>query len=212
MSTTDMVIQHQINNAAKVIRDLLHAAQNRGANKPMYCTRDYTYSLAPMTGNNPGAIYIKETDSKDYMGKITADSKLLLASNCASHERINIKDNLVLVAKDPYQMAIAYGKDTGICCCCGRLLTNPISIELGIGPICRGYFGWGEDTVPVTLDMLEDTLTSPEPTAPAPGLVLGKIIDKETGKPFTTKDELLWRLEVITNAVKELREIVINEL
>ena len=30
-----------------------------------------------------------------------------------------------------------YGKSTGVCVCCGRTLTNPDSIELGIGPICR---------------------------------------------------------------------------
>jgi len=29
-------------------------------------------------------------------------------------------------------------KPSNICCCCGRLLTDPVSIELGIGPICAG--------------------------------------------------------------------------
>jgi hypothetical protein len=30
----------------------------------------------------------------------------------------------------------------GKCCCCGRLLTEPESITLGIGPICREKKGW----------------------------------------------------------------------
>lgn len=33
--------------------------------------------------------------------------------------------------------AAAYGHETGNCMCCGRTLTNPASIALGIGPICR---------------------------------------------------------------------------
>jgi hypothetical protein len=30
----------------------------------------------------------------------------------------------------------------GWCCICGLRLTNELSIELGIGPICRGKMGW----------------------------------------------------------------------
>jgi hypothetical protein len=33
--------------------------------------------------------------------------------------------------------ASAYGKATGRCVCCGALLTNDLSISLGIGPVCR---------------------------------------------------------------------------
>jgi len=33
--------------------------------------------------------------------------------------------------------ALAYGKATGRCVCCGALLTNDVSIALGIGPVCR---------------------------------------------------------------------------
>lgn len=33
-----------------------------------------------------------------------------------------------------------YGKVTGTCCNCGRLLTNEESIEAGIGPICASKF------------------------------------------------------------------------
>lgn len=36
--------------------------------------------------------------------------------------------------------AAAYGKLTGVCCCCGRTLTNPDSIEAGIGPVCAAKF------------------------------------------------------------------------
>ena len=34
--------------------------------------------------------------------------------------------------------AIILGKQIGYCCVCGLTLTNELSVELGIGPICRG--------------------------------------------------------------------------
>lgn len=36
--------------------------------------------------------------------------------------------------------AKAYGRRTGVCCVCGRQLTNPVSVAEGIGPICSGRF------------------------------------------------------------------------
>ncbi|WP_440066472.1 DUF6011 domain-containing protein [Streptosporangium sp. OZ121] len=36
--------------------------------------------------------------------------------------------------------AMAFGRETGSCCICGRVLTNPESIEKGIGPICEQRF------------------------------------------------------------------------
>lgn len=33
--------------------------------------------------------------------------------------------------------AAEFGKLTGSCCCCGRLLTDPNSIADGIGPVCK---------------------------------------------------------------------------
>jgi hypothetical protein len=34
--------------------------------------------------------------------------------------------------------AKAWGKRTGTCCNCGALLTDPVSVDAGIGPICAG--------------------------------------------------------------------------
>jgi hypothetical protein len=42
---------------------------------------------------------------------------------------------------DPLAASIAYGRRTGQCSICGRLLENAESIERGIGPICAGNFG-----------------------------------------------------------------------
>jgi hypothetical protein len=32
----------------------------------------------------------------------------------------------------------AYGRETGICAICGALLSDPASVERGIGPVCAG--------------------------------------------------------------------------
>ena len=41
---------------------------------------------------------------------------------------------------NPLEAAKKYGKLSGRCCSCGRDLTDPASIEAGIGPICAGKF------------------------------------------------------------------------
>ncbi|WP_440063907.1 DUF6011 domain-containing protein [Streptosporangium sp. OZ121] len=33
--------------------------------------------------------------------------------------------------------AASFGKQFGICCMCFRLLSDPTSVSLGIGPVCR---------------------------------------------------------------------------
>jgi hypothetical protein len=38
------------------------------------------------------------------------------------------------------ECAMAYGKEIGECGRCGRTLTNPDSIDRGIGPVCAGKF------------------------------------------------------------------------
>jgi hypothetical protein len=41
---------------------------------------------------------------------------------------------------DPLAAAVKYGKLSGRCCSCGRDLTDPASIEAGIGPVCATKF------------------------------------------------------------------------
>lgn len=43
-----------------------------------------------------------------------------------------------------YEAAKEFGALYGVCCCCGRLLTNELSIHLGIGPVCGGREFGGE--------------------------------------------------------------------
>lgn len=70
-----------------------------------------------------------------YLGKVTR-------SGCDSRLSDTVKETIMSVASDPLNAAIRYGKVSGSCSCCGRELTDPRSIEAGIGPICAEKFGW----------------------------------------------------------------------
>lgn len=66
----------------------------------------------------------------------------------ASDELHPLKDRsrrarvLALIAEDPREAMLRYGREIGSCGHCGRTLTNPLSREIGIGPICRAKMGW----------------------------------------------------------------------
>lgn len=49
-----------------------------------------------------------------------------------------IIDALSEFGDDAVKALALFGKSTGICGCCGRTLTDPLSITRGVGPICWG--------------------------------------------------------------------------
>ena len=72
----------------------------------------------------------------EYQGKIMGGKFIAVG---AAH-----KDTAALlleIAKNPGAAARMYGKKTGTCCCCGRELTDPVSVANGIGPICAENWG-----------------------------------------------------------------------
>lgn len=52
-----------------------------------------------------------------------------------------IKMQVRLFAKAPVAILELFGKATGVCCICGRTLTNEESVNRGIGPICAEKHG-----------------------------------------------------------------------
>lgn len=84
---------------------------------------------------NQGAIYVKDERDETYLGKIK-DGKFYRSRACSDEQYAAV----IEACKAPEESAIAFGKKFGSCSCCGRVLTNDLSIELGIGPICRGKF------------------------------------------------------------------------
>jgi hypothetical protein len=95
----------------------------------------FTFKPASSTSKNAGSIYV--TTGGDYLGKITA-GRFHKVSLCDAASEAAI----IAACADPKAAAIAHGKATGECACCGRELTDPISIAAGIGPICASRFGF----------------------------------------------------------------------
>jgi hypothetical protein len=110
-------------------------AKGRGLKMPRITIGNVVISPAKETSKNPGALYAY--DGGEYIGKI-AGGRFFAARECRPEQEKRV---LAFIA-DPKAAAEAYGIETGVCCICNATLTNKISIERGIGPICAENFGW----------------------------------------------------------------------
>lgn len=138
----------KIESAPIVLVDkLMEAFESAKANKakrPILRFESFQASLAPSTGVNAGAIYIK-SNSDVYLGKIQ-NGKFFARNECSEEQTRDVTNAM----RDPVNAAIAYGKKNRgtedspeyFCACCGIQLTNPESIARGIGPICADKFGF----------------------------------------------------------------------
>lgn len=114
------------------IRTMFETARSNGRKRPVYRAEGLVINRAPDHGRNPGALYVKDTNG-EYLGKVV--DKTYTGKDTA-------RAALALIAANPLEAAVRYGRLTGTCACCGRELTNALSIELGIGPICRDKWGF----------------------------------------------------------------------
>lgn len=110
-------------------------AQAAGSKRPIMRFEAFRASLAPATGKNPGAVYIKNY-ANEYLGKI-AGGEFRKAFACDAVTEAAVVETMA----DPLAAAIAYGKRMGDCSICGRTLSDPVSVAAGIGPICAAKFG-----------------------------------------------------------------------
>lgn len=84
-------------------------------------------------GQNIGCVYVYE--NKNYVGKITANGDLIgNVSEDVKNLLEDANDNLLQLAK-------IYGHESGSCSICARKLSDPLSIQMGIGPICAKRLG-----------------------------------------------------------------------
>lgn len=120
------ILDHKLGQA------MLHVTEQ--GKRPCFRIKGLRITVASAVSVNPGALYIKD-DSWNYIGKVTSEGfmKIRHPSKITSEQKLLILEAI----HKPESVAMANGKETGICCCCGRTLTNKLSIELGIGPICR---------------------------------------------------------------------------
>jgi len=124
----------EVGSVAKM-QEAFASAIESGLKRPKMRLAGFVLKLAPATGRNKGAIYV--TSSDEYLGKI-ADGTFTPARDCDAGKQAEI----VALCADPLAAAVAYGRETGQCACCGRELTDPESIERGIGPICAEKYGF----------------------------------------------------------------------
>lgn len=117
------------------IGEAFEAAKASGLKWPKLHLKTFVFSMAGENSKNPGAIYVK--DGSEYLGKIIG-GKLITVRSCGTEREQAILD----IVADPEAAAVAHGVATGSCSCCNRELTNPESIERGIGPICAAKWGW----------------------------------------------------------------------
>lgn len=83
-------------------------------------------------------LVVRNKSTKKPIMKISRDGKVVPEPN--SQEIIPILRLFVSVADDPRSKIEYYGIETGECSICGRPLTDPKSLESGIGPICAQGF------------------------------------------------------------------------
>lgn len=91
---------------------------------------------------NREAIFVTQVAPKGgmpgaYLGKVLR-GQFHPSRDCTPSLEASIADAM----EDPFKAAVEYGHMTGECSVCRRTLTNPESIKLGIGPVCRSRFGW----------------------------------------------------------------------
>lgn len=110
-------------------------AKGRGLRTPKITIGGIVITPAKAASKNPGALYVK--DGGQYLGKV-AGGRFFAARECQPDQEKRV---LAFIA-DPKAAAEAYGKETGVCCVCNAALTNKVSIERGIGPICAEKMGW----------------------------------------------------------------------
>lgn len=112
----------------------INQAVQKGAKRVMLRLASFKFSPAKATSTNAGAIYVKSV-SGTYLGKVQG-GKFKRSFDCDAVTEAEI----VAVASDPKGAAIRYGREFGQCSCCGRELSDPESIELGIGPVCAAKY------------------------------------------------------------------------
>lgn len=119
---------------ASRLHSLFEKAKASGLKHPGLWFGEVKLSLASTTSANAGAIYVKIGDA--YQGKVVDGVFKPVWGADAS-----VGDLLLSVAENPAEKLREIGKQTNRCCCCGRTLTDPVSVANGIGPICAENWG-----------------------------------------------------------------------
>lgn len=122
---------------------LLNAFANAVANglkAPKLTVGNLYITRAKDHSKNPGYLYVSTVGSyedRTYLGKISPEGEFFAGRDCTDE----IFNDVKKLSGDVLKAAQAHGALTGNCSMCNRELTNELSVELGIGPICRAKWG-----------------------------------------------------------------------
>lgn len=128
---------HSVNLEA--VEQAFGRALQAGIRSPKLTLDGFTLSPAKATSQNAGAIYVKQGREYDgtYLGKVLRGA-FQPSRDCDDETKAKV----LAAMADPLASAVAYGKKFGRCAVCMRELSDPESIERGIGPICASRMGW----------------------------------------------------------------------
>jgi hypothetical protein len=127
------------------LKSAFDALLQKGVRKAQMTVGEINISLASLSGRNPGQIYVK--DQGQYVGKIV--NARFFPTRDASADLVA---RLIKIEADPRQAVIDHARMTAEriaaarlqgdtqyslpCGCCGKDLTDPVSVNRGIGPVC----------------------------------------------------------------------------
>jgi hypothetical protein len=118
------------------VEEAFGRAKVAGIKWPKLRLDGFVLSPAGENSANAGAIYVKD-DGGTYLGKVLGGA-FQRGRDCNDE----VQQGVLAAMADPLASAVAYGKKYGRCSICARELSDPESIERGIGPVCATkYFG-----------------------------------------------------------------------
>lgn len=118
------------------IEAMFATAKSSGLKKLAFVADGLKIKPAKETSRNAGALYVTLGSYDSYQGKIVG-GRFFPVGDAKPDTLAKLRE----IAVNPSQAARDYGKKTGVCCCCNRELTDPVSIAAGIGPICASNWG-----------------------------------------------------------------------
>lgn len=126
---------HEIVFDASQVRAAFDAAEAANLGKPAIKIKGYRILRDRFAPSNLAVL----DDDEGFVGKITGDQ---FAAHKGKLRAGYDYSKLEALFADFHAAVKQYGKLTNTCGCCGRHLTDPISVERGIGPICEKHYGF----------------------------------------------------------------------
>ncbi len=126
-------------DVSHIVKAFEIALSKGGQRQPQVNVNGFVFKYATR-GATPGAIFVlsdaDDISRGEYLGKIYQGTFQPVRSCTPEQEKA-----ILQAAANPLEAIIAFGRQTGKCSICRRPLTDPESVQAGVGPICRAKYG-----------------------------------------------------------------------